>query len=230
MIFKHLFNLNGFDDLCHPQLLDGKFSCDFNSNSYKFRYNDAERLLNRIKWIFSFPTAYNAWKSVYKFSRDGTIGVALPDADITCLLHGSRIANSVFINRIRILTVNPTEDTVNWAKMEKKEFRFNLETRSPHSDVNLIRKDGTSRLLDSEWDEIQKILYTYFDRTPRITRTRIDSILQKLTTGVLWTEIENGLLIQSVYRKLRRDNLWPKIETLLLMHRRKLPARVKNSS
>ncbi|WP_321945365.1 hypothetical protein [Paraburkholderia sp. J10-1] len=220
---KYLFDLNGFHDLCHTQMRDGKFSCYFNHKN-----NHGKCRLNRINWLFAFPTAYNAWQSVYRLSRDGTIGIDLPDADITCQVRGKRIKNSVFITQIRISTVNPTEDAIDWAKMKRGQFSFTLDTgRSRLPDIALIRASGNFRLSNSEWTEIKDFLNTYSDRTPRITRTRIDCILHKLTSGLRWSEIENKYLIQSLYRKLRKNNLWPTIKSILLNHRRKLPVKNK---
>ncbi|NUX99539.1 hypothetical protein [Paraburkholderia youngii] len=225
VIFKYLYCVNGFERLCHPELLNDKYVACLHAKAKHFILRSSKCGMNRINWFFAFPSAYRAWISVYKFARQGKIGIDLPEADITCLIHGKQVGNVIFARRIRILTLRPKETPTEWAQSDQNEIRFDAsglrEVQARRlTDFDLSRQNGTSSLSDIEWGLIEPIATKSSRRDPMQQRLVIDAILEKLTEGKPWSAVNRpGVAVLEAYYSMVRNGRWREIRTILLRRR-----------
>jgi transposase len=230
IIFHYLYSLNGFEFLCYPELDKRKFSVQLPPTMGRHLIlRGSKCAMDRMTWLYAFPSAYWTWKSVYIFACEGKIGIDLPQADVTCTVHGKRVGDVIFADRIRISILRPAEAPIEWAQCEQKEFRFDArstreEKNRRATDFDLSRKDGSSSLSDAEWGMVEPILTRFSPRTPKEQRSIMDAILNKLTSGKPWSAIDHprsGVSIFASYYNMMKDGRWPKIRNVLFQSRNK---------
>ncbi|WP_321954121.1 hypothetical protein [Paraburkholderia bannensis] len=193
--FKYLYSLNGLE-IFYPPLTN----------------------VERMSYFYNFPSAYQTWKSIFKYACDGIIGVSLPKADISCEVRGKKIGNFIYLNKIRILSIHPNEPPEKWVPCSRREFYFDRRSRIP--DPELCSKNRFLPITEIEWSLIEPIAMLSTFHQPKVQRELIDLIVEKMASGRPWsTQDHDGTPEERLFSRMKADGRWAKIRSILVANR-----------
>ncbi|MCE4546336.1 MULTISPECIES: transposase [Caballeronia] len=229
IFFSHLYRPSSVDQLVAPVrqatgLVGAPVRRDFG------RLIGAASGPARMQWTYCFPSAREAFASVYANALRGAIGLTLPkllaDATLTGSLHGQVfVASAMSLQRLE-----PNEHAFTWAGEQPTQFilsaadRLGAHLNPVLKNSDLIEGPNGWRLANSEWSQLKHIVRPYFVEATKDDRKIVDAILIKLATGMGWRSA-NGMLgsatkVSTFYRRLRQAGRWEEFEASLLRLRR----------
>ncbi|RAS33191.1 transposase [Paraburkholderia bryophila] len=230
-VFQYLFRPSGLDMLLAPVYANGSTTVAILPRKLRQHVPVGDTGLERLRWLYCFPTARAAFDSVYTRATYGVVGIKLPTAEIDISVKGCLRGRKFFVSSLSIVRCSPLEAPFDWAGRQPQHFR--LREPAPGERLNPILVDsdlieGPSGwgLSDDEWACVAYLFPTGPQcRSGEQTRAFVNAILEKLGTGVGWTSVnsKHGTLsaVSSLYRDYRRSGKWHKlVATVLEMRKR----------
>ncbi|WP_321795283.1 hypothetical protein [Caballeronia sp. J97] len=235
IFFNHLYRPSSLDQLVAPVLQATGLVCAPLHRDLRRRIGAAASGPTRVQWMYCFPSAREAFASVYANALRRAIRLALPklvgDAVLTGTLHGRVfVASAMSLHRLE-----PNEHAFSWAGEQPTQFILPSADRSGTQLNPVLKKseliEGPNgwRLADSEWLRLNHIIRANPADGPNDDRAIVDAILIKLATGMGWRSangmVEGATRVSSFYQNLRRSGRWEDFEAALLCLRqgKKLP-------
>jgi transposase len=224
-----LYHPQGIDLMCAPLLGEGTFEMRMlQKRTIKNTLRTADKFVRRLDWFYPFPSAYRAWKSVYRHATNGKIAMTLPNAEIQCSVQGERDGNTIYARDICIFRITPLEEPLEWAQSIRREFKFHGTKAARHlqaqiSDSRLQTRNGDWKLTDEEWAIVEPLIHTVGVHCGRPSkfdlRQIIDCIIEKLGACKSWNEVGGEVTSKSVianyHRRMRNDGRWERVVKVL---------------
>lgn len=192
----------------------------------------------KLEWVLSYPSATAAWGSVYRNALDGRFDMMMPRAEVTACIWAQRIGKKLFVTRLKVMKVTPTEEPHPFAAdSAKHSFVFNssLNTRQTHGkaaaptgDTRVANIGGNCGsgaagctggavlpMTDAQWLALEQVMTGI--TTPAMARRHtvravLDVIFLKLGTPYPWTKVPaDKRLVNSasvLLSKLKRLGVW----------------------
>jgi hypothetical protein len=228
--FEYLFRPSGLDDLLAPVWDSDAMTVRFIPR--KIRQHEPVSIdgMSRLQWLYCFPSAREAWDSVYANALAGRIGVSLPKINANVSLRGVLVDDTFLVSDMTVGAFTPDEACFAWAGLQPREF--SSKTFETGKRLNaILKKDGLLRgrsgwdLSDEEWNAIQYL----FPRGTRghsgdAARRLISAVLEKLGTGTGWKlsnwKVGTPTGASSFYRNTSKSGRWGKLEAIVMNMRR----------
>lgn len=224
-----LYHPQGIDLMCSPLLGEDNFEMRMlQKRTIKNTLRTADKFIRRLDWFYPFPSAYLAWKSVYRYAANGRIAMTLPSAEILCSVQGRRDGDIIYARDICIFRITPLEEPLDWAKSIRREFKFHGTKAERHmqaqtADSRLQLRDGNWKLTDEEWAVVEPLIHTVGVHCGRPSkfdlRQIIDCIIEKLGACKSWHEVGGEVATKSVianyHRRMRSDGRWERVVKVL---------------
>jgi hypothetical protein len=233
-ITEFLYATNGLEQLCSPIINGNKFSIGLAPRKEFGKARKTTKLVQRMEWLYAYPSAYRAWNSVYRFASSGRIGFELPSAEVLLSVHGKHAGDTFYAISVEILELNPLECPLEWAKIDRKGYILSGDNvqhmiARKTCDARLVPIKNEWDLTDQEWDLIKPIASyrPVADRPGRPSgyslRDVVNGVILKMGTGIAWSEVWNqrkGFSASPMlYRRMRVDGRWEKIVEILVRSR-----------
>lgn len=233
-ITRFIYSPTGLESLCSPNLGNDQFSVEIVPLKELYPARTTPSFVEKMAWLYAYPSAYRAWKSVYRCASQGKIGFELPDAEVLMSLHGKYIGNIFYAISVYILELSPLEFPLEWAKLDRGKYIF-LNALTEHIISRKIRDERLRPIgnnwdvTDHEWHLIEPIVShsRNADRPGRPSRYQLREVVNgmiiKMGTGKAWAEFwrlrEGFSASPMLYKRLRTDGRWDKIVEILVRNR-----------
>jgi hypothetical protein len=150
-----------------------------------------------LRWMMCFPTARRCWASVYAYAMHGQLGLQLPSVEVEVRFSTLRHYGYVLAVRTILEALRPTETPLEVASSlmgARWDFaKKGLSAPAPRQE--LAGADGSWRLSDAEWPQIQRLLYAQRAQSIPLERTRrtaADLVIYKCLHGVEWARVPDS--------------------------------------
>jgi hypothetical protein len=192
-----VYRPSGLELLCAPVCAPEEFTVTLLPNRALGRRLHSDSLIERLMWLYAYPSAHRAWNSLYRHARSGMIDIDLPIADIEMSAHGKSVGDVFYARRVYVRQITPRERPFDWAKTDRQSYNFDdgllrqFRVRQTR-DKRLHPVDNCWSLTDDEWIIVEKIvasgglLTRGGKRTKFDARQIIDGIVIKMGTGMSW--------------------------------------------
>lgn len=192
----------------------------------------ADSVMTRSRWMYCFPSARNAYDSVYSNAADGALAISRPKIKADALFRGTLRGNSFLVSTLTIQQFQPLEQAYDWAGTQPTVFEPN---QSGHAygklnprlqNAQLIEGSNGWSLSDGEWGQLRPLFHDagLSQRTDQHIRQLLNAILTKLGTGVGWLSANANFgsisAVSSFYRQCRSSGRWQEFELLLVQIRK----------
>jgi hypothetical protein len=94
LIADLVYRLSGLELLCAPVCAPEEFTVTLLPNRALGRRLHNNSLIERLMWLYAYPSAYRAWNSLYRHARSGMIHLDSPLQILRCPLMGKPLAIS----------------------------------------------------------------------------------------------------------------------------------------
>ncbi|WP_172161878.1 transposase [Paraburkholderia elongata] len=224
--FENLYRRSALDLMLAPVPAAGTMTAHLVRKSRKYNKNpQSKRASIGYRWLYCFPSAREAWDSVYQSAVQGRIHVTMPKIQASIATKGLRVGDTLLVSNLTILSFESMETPFAWAGEQPRQFDFGLERKDTAPYSPLIRSDLKQgpdgwALSDDEWNSIEHLFPHGFRRNSgEQARTLISAVLFKLGTGIGWKAMNARLgttaRVSSFYRDCRRFNRWDEVERIL---------------
>jgi len=214
----YLLMPHGLEALCVPAIGDACASICFATDVDNYLQNSRGRTCKFLSWVWSFPSARDAWNSVYEYANnDACLGLRLPKAQLSVVIQGVEADNVFLATHLVVQRLKALEEPFEFAATHPGWFDGDKRGRLPR-EVPQLGHDLGARppLTDAEWAAIQLHLRT--KRRPNAPQRRtglrdiVDAILKKLSTGSSWRQLtvpgSSWMNAQQHYRLWLRSGAW----------------------
>jgi hypothetical protein len=97
-----VYRPSGLELLCAPVCAPEEFTVTLLPNRALGRRLHSDSLIERLMWLYAYPSAHRAWNSLYRHARSGMIDIDLPIADIEMSAHGKTVGNVFYARRVYV--------------------------------------------------------------------------------------------------------------------------------
>jgi hypothetical protein len=223
-----LYRPQSLEDVCTASVGNGDSHVQLLSALGDVRHRSRASLLMPMSWYFCFPSARQAWASVYLYGRQGRLGLTLPRAAAKLVLKGVARGQNFYVSGITVLSVDALEEPFEFASSHARTILFAAKKhkagpRSPTLKATFPLGQGTSALSDDEWRAVSEVLGTG-ERGSGVRlhaiRHLVDAILKKLCHGTSWPQtayrhgVTHSAASTALHRWRARGN-WTQVEALL---------------
>lgn len=187
-----------------------------------------------MSWLHSYPSARRCASSVYEYAKDGWLGLDLPEAELSLVLHGVQEGSSLYVTQVTATNVTAMEPPFDFAAGAPSCFQI-LPTNEAGRPKNLMMGANLNHLLplrgaeatvsDDEWSKLAGILESRRARR-HSTREILDELLTYTCRGVplaAWRDEPNRR--RTVLRQLetwKRNGTWAEVAKVLCASRGEL--------
>lgn len=168
-------------------------------------------LVDPMAWLYFDPAARRAADSVHACARHGTIGMVLPDVEVTARIYGPNVRRTVFATEIGLLSIKtPVGRNVLFSEHAPGTSGAD-KTPAPALPELRAHRDGSTWLTDDEWAALEPMIrqYVTVGRMTLDLRKVFDGIVNKFCLGTGWktSEFREGSFANAwyLYRSLRRQ-------------------------
>lgn len=158
---------------------------------------DRAELRRRLTWFACFPSARQAWASVYRHAKSGRLDIALPTVTVNAWFRGHRHKGNFYTTKLQIEDIIANEAPHEFAKNcpAKLDFigkgRRIMQSTHLYESIEIPLRGKESSLSDGEWERVRPI----FSKDPSQELSRrelVDAILLKMATGLSWRALEKS--------------------------------------
>lgn len=202
-LVDYLYKPQGLEQVCFP--MNDYSDIQFYSGIKYSRLKSQDSIKQQMSWLWAYPSANNAWHSVYSYACNDKIGLVLPKGNVKMVLHCLKGKRYLHIVDATIICIDTNEKPLNEAglsmntivyhQIHKVGYKKNYGHRGRLLLTNskLLKSKQGWTLTDEEWNEIETLLP---QRTQRYTQNQkysrrevLDAILIKLGSGVSWKKL-----------------------------------------
>lgn len=222
-IAPFLFRPNGLEQICIPNSEGG---VSFMPISIETRDKYSDSIQKPLFWMWTRPSAYKMWSSIYDSACDGQLSVDLPIGSVRLSLQGVEAGSSFFVTSLVAVFIETDEPSFGFTKSNPGKIIFHAASNNmpyiseitKHQEVRSGPQEWS--LTDAEWQLIEQLQVRTGNHYCRYSaRALIDGIIRKLGTGDSWrksTYKVGGWVIASyTYNRLRRNGQWEQILEIL---------------
>lgn len=193
-LFPKLFQPQSLDDICSPTSGPNGATVVVHARLRSSQQRTQNSVVVPLSWLYSFPSARQAWSSVYQNAKQGRIGLSLPSAILTFNVHSMRQAGSanVYVTRLSLQAIEPQEEPLPFARGHERRLRVSGHSEEPRlspasgpsAAVESLRPQRYE-VADDVWDAVEPILRGGRGRKTD-NRRKLNTILQVTQTETTW--------------------------------------------
>jgi len=167
----------------------------------------------RLLWLSTFPSAAEAWRSVYAAATRGVLSMKLPSARAAIVLRCTRSGASRLTVGCTVMQVTPLEQPFPFASsLAGRTFVLHagkgLSDKFETVSDDLVPKGSHGwALSDDEWElmsTVSLLRRTFLRRRAPLTRKLLSAVLEKYGRGCGWSEVTSLEITESSCRNLKR--------------------------
>lgn len=190
-LFPRLFRPQSLEDLCSVSNDGGTLNVHLRRECGDQRVRSSVETPLRMSWLYCFPSARQAWASVYNEACRGWLDMLLPKARVTFGTYSLRAGRNAYVTRINPLTVDASEEPFPFA--QGHPLSFSLVAQAKRGDKRSLQhpvkaevplRAGAVLVSDSEWETLRPIIEN--KRNSENSRAILDGMLLKLHSGATW--------------------------------------------
>ncbi len=216
--FPYLFRPQSLDDVCSYAGQSGHGGQVRVLTPGDVRVMHTPEVTDTLSWFYCFPSARQAWGSVYQSAKQGMLNFALPEVSLTLNVRSVRLGSNAYVTSLNVLELVAEEEPFAFAEghpriVEASAFAKGGQRRV--ADTGNQRKDlpPFEPLTDQEWREIGPLLQSGKGLRPEDQRSLLDAILWKFSEGVRWDDVKQRLgsslaKAPTSYSRWRADGRW----------------------
>jgi hypothetical protein len=213
----YLLMPHGLEALCVPANGDACVSICFATDVDNHLQNSRGRTCKFLSWVWSFPSARDAWNSVYEFANnDACLGLRLPKVQLSVVIQGVEVDNVLLATHLVVQRLKALEEPFEFAATHPGWFDGDKRGRLRREVPRLGHGIGARvPLTDCEWTAIRPHLQPRErPNAPRHAELRgiVDAVLHKLSTGSPWRQLTvpgcSWMNAQQHYRQWLRSGAW----------------------
>ncbi|BCZ81691.1 hypothetical protein PTKU64_53660 [Paraburkholderia terrae] len=238
-VFEYLFRPSGLDMLLAPKHTNGSTSVALLRRKLRQHVPIGDTSLERLRWLYCFPSARAAFDSVYTSATSGVVGIKLPTAEIEISLKGCLRGRKFFASSLTIGGCAPLEAPFDWAGQQPLRFLLREPAIGEYLNSTLVDSEIIEgpigwELSDDEWASVKHLFPTGPRcRSAEQTRAFVGAIIAKLGTGEGWASVNSKhgttSAVSSLYRDYRLSGKWHMLVTTVI-EMRKQKATVANAA
>ena len=149
-----------------------------------------------LTWLYAYPSAFKMVSSVHAMAMRGAIGMELPNAKATLVLHSVAVGERQFVTKVSLLEVQPMEEPKFALAQELTKISFHAKRNgqaatSPYlsNQFNVpLHADKSYLISDVEWEQLSSSFLT--TKKTHSQRLLLDGVLKKLVTKEPWKRID----------------------------------------
>lgn len=198
--FEYAFTPRMLELLCQPVENEGHWSVVLPDFKGVYRGRDRRATRESLTWCSLFPSASNAWSSVYKNCCQGSFAMNLPLAQARILPIGIRRGRTVYVTSLTISAVLALEPPFDFASGAANSFLWNRNASPLGPHTNQYQEPAIHRetalyalLTDAEWARVSHVCDAALSlkgRKPQDCRRAIaNGLLARHVTAAPWKEI-----------------------------------------
>jgi hypothetical protein len=186
---------------------------------------------SRLQWLYCFPSAREAWDSVYGNAVRGKIEVATPRICANVAMKGMLSSGTVLVSSLTFNSFEPAESPFTWAGEQPRQFDFSTDVGAPLPFPTLkkeaiVQGPNGWELSDDEWSSIEHLFPTGSKlHSGARARSLVSAILTKLGSGSGWKTANASLGttagVSSFYQNCTKSGRWHAVERILIHLRQK---------
>jgi hypothetical protein len=224
--FEYLYRPSGLDLLLAPVSGADTMTVRVLPRRMRQHYPLGATSFARLRWLYCFPSAREAWDSVYSNAIRGNIEVAMPRIRANVAMTGVLSGGTVLVSTLTIKSFEPAESPFSWAGEQPSQFDFSSDTGDVAPFLTLkntaiVQGPNGWALSDSEWSNI-KHLFPVGSKLHSGDRARslVSTILSKLGSGSGWKAANASLGttagVSSFYQNCTKSGRWDTVEKILI--------------
>ncbi|MFL9889912.1 MULTISPECIES: hypothetical protein [Paraburkholderia] len=185
----------------------------------------SDSALANLGWLYCFPSARDAWNSVYSSAARGLVHVTMPKVQAHLHLRGVLSDSTLAVSSLSIRLFQPMERPFEWAGIQPDQFCHRPKAGSVAPKARLIKADiekGPNgwALSEWEWHSIKHLFSPHLrQRTDEQIRTLVSAILVKLGSGSGWMAVNAShgttAKVSSFYRNNCVSGRWNEVERII---------------
>lgn len=224
-LFEYLYRPSALELLLAPVPEAETTTVRLHSRYAKTHKPLSNSALGNLGWLYCFPSARDAWNSVYSSAAQGLVHVTMPKVQVRVHLRGVLFGSTLAVSTLSIRSVEPMERPFEWAGIQPHQFlhKPNMGRITPNK--RLIKPDieqGPNgwALSEREWHSIRHLFASRLRRrSDEQIRTFVSAVLMKLGSGSGWMAVNasHGTTskVSSFYRDCCVTGRWNEIEKIV---------------
>ena len=233
-----LLEAASLDRIAVPTVNGGRLQIEFDRKAKLTQDAVLPSVQARYTWLTCYPTARRLWNSVYASAVDGRLGLIPAKAIVKASLIGHRTADTIFVTRMVVRSLNPEEHPLPFAAAHHSgPFEF-YEHSALHADKlsafrAALRDSGSLhpcckvqtdipqgpegwRMTAGEWQFVLGELRKAGFKSQVSVKNNINRALEKYATGTPWTAMgPDWRSAQKIYQHWARRGQWDLLKRLL---------------
>lgn len=198
--FQYAFTPRNLEVLCFPVERRGHWSVIMPNFKGVYKARFRRSTVEALTWASLYPSAHQAWRSIFDFASLGIVGVKLPRATVSLLAYGLRSGRTVHVTKLSVNALQPHEEPFAFASGAPSSFVMNSNAQplTSHPNTYFEQMDEghehvVHRLTDDEWQHLKG--FTERKKAPRGRQPRddvrdiADGLLIRVATGSPWQNI-----------------------------------------
>lgn len=234
-LFPKLFKPQSLDDICSFDSCSALGGVSMIATGLgDSRVKHQPQMVLPISWFYCFPSARQAWASVYRGATDGLLDFQLPKAIVSFRVRSRREKWVSYVTSMTTISIEAVEEPFPFASNCPRHILASARSRIPrgkNKSAPAVRPvdTGFEPLTDDEWLAIEPILRRSKGAIPTGTRDLFDALAWKLSEDRSWKEVAERLgcgqsWAATTLSRWKADGRWSEVEHRLKVMRERPPA------